>query len=85
MNLIQIMPSSTMAKDINSYIKIKEICEIITNMTTDAKEAKKLQKVAGDIEALEKVCEILSQQNLADVNEDVEMSNSENQSYYQRL
>ena len=36
-----------------------EICDIIQNIASDSKDRRHLQKVAGDIQAIEKICDIL--------------------------
>jgi hypothetical protein len=41
------------------YRVISQICEIISSVALDSKDAKAMQKVAGDIEAIEKISDIL--------------------------
>mgnify|MGYP007026495083 CR=1 FL=1 len=44
------MPSSPL-----EYQMICQICEIISSIVTDSKDPKAMQKVAADIEAIEKI------------------------------
>ena len=38
---------------------VGEICEIISCIAADSKDPKQMQKIAGDIEAIEKICDLL--------------------------
>ena len=59
MQMIQLMPSQ-----VTEYKIISEICEIISSVAIDSKDAKSMQKIAGDIEAIEKITDILLTQKL---------------------
>lgn len=54
MQMIQLMPSQA-----SEHKVISEICEIISTVALDSKDAKTMQKIAGDIEAIEKLSDIL--------------------------
>lgn len=57
MQMIQLMPSDF--SSISDQRLTAEICEIVSNIATNAKDPKTMQKVAGDIEAIEKISDIL--------------------------
>jgi hypothetical protein len=63
MQMIQLMPTDF--STISDQRLTAEICEIIANIATNAKDPKTMQKIAGDIEAIEKISDILIQRSLA--------------------
>lgn len=54
---------------------ISEICEIIQSISTDVKDPRAMQKVAGDIETIEKICELLIANKVNE--ENIDMANGE--------
>jgi hypothetical protein len=59
MQMIQLMPDSIMVAHQESITVIIEICGIIQSIAQGAKNPKEMQKIAGDVEAIDKICEIL--------------------------
>lgn len=66
MQMVHLMPSSEKEEK-----TISEICEIIASIATEAKEPRHMQKIAGDIEAIEKLCDILLNLKLSQEDEDM--------------
>lgn len=63
MQMIHLMPSSVSTQ--HDQRLVAEVCDIITNIASDAKDKKGMQKAAGDIEAIEKICDLLLSKSLS--------------------
>ena len=76
MQMVHLMPSSITS--VAEHRLVTGIAEIISNIATDAKDPRSMQKVAGDIEALEKISDILTSKpfalSLQIIEEDQEMN-----------
>lgn len=74
MQMSQLLPGGAVSSA-EDFLFVSEICKIIRSIAKDSKDRKYMQKIAGDIQAIEKISLLFlnTKDTASNTNEDVEM------------